>query len=157
MTDFERELETIMDEICEESANLIARDATEYYQERFTEKEWDDVAWQPAKNPPQRGSLMLRSSGLVNSIQPAEVTPQRVVIKAGYNLKVTYAQVHNEGFEGDVNVKSHTRKIRGKNKEIRAHTRHMRIPRRQYMGVTKELEDRIMSGIEGLIESKFNK
>lgn len=157
MTDFERELESIMDEVCEESASLIARDATEFYQERFEEKGWNNVAWEPAKNPPKRGSLMLRSGNLVNSIQPAEVTPQRVVIKAGDNLKVTYAQVHNEGFEGDVNVKSHTRKIRGERKEIRPHIRHMRIPRRQYMGVTKELEDRIVSDIEGLIESKFNK
>ena len=156
MTDFEREIETIMDEICEESASLIARDATEYFKERFTEKEWDGTPWPPAKSPKRSGSLLVKSSALLNSIRPTEVTKDRVVITAG-NQKVTYAQVHNEGFSGKVNVDAFTRNVKGKTQQVRAHTRNTTIPKRQYMGVTKELEDRIMSDIEGLIESKFNK
>lgn len=157
MTDFERELESIMDEVCEESASIIARDATEFYQERFEEKGWNNVAWEPAKNPPKRGSLMLRNGNLVNSIQPAEVTPQRVVIKAGDNLKVTYARAHNEGLEGDVNVRPFIREVKGKRQEVRGHIRRMRIPKRQFMGVTKELEERIASDIEALIDSKISR
>lgn|GEM_PF-1839640 len=33
----------------------------------------------------------------------------------------------------------------------------MRIPKRQFMGVTKELEDRIASDMEALIESKISR
>lgn len=157
MTDLESEIEALMGEVCEEAAQRVASIATEYYVDRFEEKEWDGVKWEPAKNPPNRGSLMLRRSWLRNSIEPVDVTQQRVIIKAGDNLKITYAQAHNEGFEGDVNVSPFIRRVKGKRQEVRAHIRHMRIPKRQFMGVTKELEDRIASDMEALIESKLSR
>ena len=157
MTDLESEIEAIMGEVCEEAAQRVASIATEYFVDRFEEKEWDGVKWEPAKNPPNRGSLMLRRSWLRNSIGPVEVTQQRVIIKAGDDMKITYARAHNEGFEGDVNVSPFIRNVKGKRQEVRGHIRRMRIPKRQFMGVTKELEDSIASDMEALIESKFNK
>lgn len=145
-----------MDEICAESAEIIAEEATEYFKERFEEKEWDGIKWEPAKHPPSRGSLMLRSTALMNSIKPAEVTPTKVVIRAGDDIKVTYARVHNEGFDGDVNVSPFTRVVKGKQQEVRAHTRHMRTPKRQFMGETEELDERITASIASLINSKLN-
>lgn len=156
MPNIEQEIAEIMDEICAESAKIIAAAATVYFQDRFEEKEWDGVPWAPAKNPPSRGSLMLRSRNLRDSIRPTEITKERVVITAGYEDRVTYAQVHNEGFEDNVNVNPFTRVVKGKQQEVRAHTRHMNIPRRQFMGETEELDERITASIESLIKSKFN-
>lgn len=156
MQNFGQEIEAMMGEILEVSAEIIAEEATEYYKERFEEKEWNGVKWEPAKHPPSRGSLMLRSTELMTSVKPAEVTPTRVVIRAGDNSKVTYARVHNEGFEGDVNVNPFTRVVKGKQQDVRAHTRHMRTPKRQFMGETEELDERILNRIGNYIESISN-
>lgn len=154
MQNIEQEIAAMMDEICEESAEIIAEEATEYFKERFTEKEWDGTPWPPAKSPKRSGSLLVKSSALLNSIRPTEVTKDRVVITAG-NQKVTYAQVHNEGFSGKVNVDAFTRNVKGKTQQVRAHTRNTTIPKRQYMGETEELDERILGRIETLIQSKL--
>ena len=154
MQNIEQEIAAMMDEICEESAEIIAEEATEYFKERFTEKEWDGTPWPPAKSPKRSGSLLVKSSDLLNSIRPTEVTKDRVMITAG-NQKVTYAQVHNEGFSGKVNVDAFTRNVKGKTQQVRAHTRNTTIPKRQYMGETEELDERILGRIETLIQSKL--
>lgn len=145
-----------MDEILETSAEIIAEEATEYFKERFEEKEWDGTPWQPAKKFGARGSLMLRSTELMNSIRPTTVTKERVVIAAGDDSKVTYARVHNEGYEGDANVRPFTRMVKGKQQEVRAHIRQMNIPKRQFMGETEELDERILNRIGTYIESISN-
>lgn len=155
MQNFEQEIEALMDEICAESAEIIAEEATEYYKERFEEKEWNGTPWPPAHKLASRGSLLLRSTALMNSIRPVVVTKEKVVIAAGDNSKVTYARVHNEGFEGDVNVNPFTRVVKGKQQDVRAHTRHMNTPKRQFMGETEELDERIIASIESLIKSKL--
>lgn len=76
--------------------NIIAEKATEFFKERFTTKEWDGMPWPEVKIPVKRGSLMVRSSSLVNSIKPMKVTSEEVVISAGSD-KVPYARAHNEG------------------------------------------------------------
>ena len=75
---------------------IIAEKATSFFQERFTTKEWDWVPWPETKQPVKRGSLMVRSESLVNSIKPSLVSPEKVVISAGSD-KVPYARAHNEG------------------------------------------------------------
>lgn len=156
MQNIEQEIEELMDEICAASAGIIAEEATEYFKERFEEKEWDGTLWEPAKHPPSRGSLMLRSTNLMTSTRPTIITKERVVIAAGDDSKVTYARVHNEGYDGDVNVRPFTRMVKGKQQEVRAHTRHMNIPKRQFMGETEELDERIVTRIGNYIESISN-
>ena len=156
MQNFEQEIEAMMGEILEASAEIIAEEATEYYKERFEEKEWDGTPWPPAHKLASRGSLLLRSTALMNSIRPVVVTKEKVVIAAGDDSKVTYARVHNEGFEGDVNVNPFTRVVKGKQQDVRAHTRHMRTPKRQFMGETEELDERILNRIGNYIESISN-
>lgn len=152
MQNIEQEIEELMDEICAASAGIIAEEASEYFKERFEEKEWDGTPWQPAKKPASRGSLLMRSNKLLNSIRPTEITPTRVVITAGDDLDVTYARVHNEGFDGDVSINPFTRVVKGKQQQVKAHKRHMRIPKRQFMGTTDELEERLVSRIETYIK-----
>lgn len=141
---------------------VVAETATEYYKERFRTKEWDGKPWIQTKRFVKRGSLMVRTSSLVNSIRPSLVTHTKVRISAG-NSKVPYAQVHNEG--GIVRPQV-TRKMRkwawAKHYETKdpmykaiALTRknrlNIKIPRRQFMGHSQRLNAKIQQRIMGLM------
>lgn len=131
-------LQSLPEEIISDAAEIVAETATEYYKSTFKKKAFDGNPWTPAKVPKTTGSLLIDSGALVNSIRPAVITPQRVVISAG-NEKVDYAQVHNEGFKGIVPVPAHTRKTN--------------IPKREFMGDSEELNEQIHARIEGYIDS----
>lgn len=75
---------------------IIAEKATEHFKRRFTTKEFDGTPWPQTKKIVKRGSLMVRSGKLVNSIRPKTVSMERVTISAG-SSKVPYAKAHNEG------------------------------------------------------------
>ena len=141
---------------------IIAETATEFYKERFTAKEWDGIAWQPTKRNVSRGSLMVRSGKLVNSIRPSMVTPEKVRISAG-SSKVPYARVHNEGGTITRAARSETfvrnRLSRGKNKGAfkRGTTpgqgftfkeSSFNMPQRQFMGHSAILNKRIITRLK---------
>lgn len=129
---------------------IVAREAEQYYKKRFTEKRWEN-AWVAGK-PKKGGSLLVQSGALVNSIEAVEVSAERVVIAAG-NSHVPYAQVHNEGYEGEQTVVKRGRKgaktLTGRD----IFTRHMRIPQRQFMGYTGELGAAVRRRIEDLLDT----
>ena len=156
--EIQAEIEQMMGDICETTAEIIAEEATEYFKERFDVKAFDGNPWVPAKRPKKSGSLLVQSSNLVNSIKPIEVNSHRVVIATTGAVPNKYARVHNEGFEGDVDVAPFTRKARGRDgktttQQVKAHTRHMRIPQRQFMGQAEELNERIRTRVETYIDS----
>lgn len=148
-------LQSLPGEILSDAADIVAETATEYYKSTFRKKAFDGNPWVPAKVPKKTGSLLIDSGAMLNSIRPAVVTPQRVVISAG-NGKVDYARAHNEGFRGTVAVPAHTRKTKRKDVPVKAHTRKTDIPRRQFMGDSEELNGRIHARIEGYIDSLNN-
>jgi phage gpG-like protein len=149
-------LQSLPREIISDAAEIVAETATEYYKATFKNKAFDGNPWKPATVPKKTGSLLIDSGALVNSIRPAEVTPQRVVISAG-NEKVDYARIHNEGFDGTVTVPAHTRRTRGKDVPVREYTRKTSIPKREFMGDSRELNELIRARIEGYIDSLNNK
>lgn len=135
--------------------DLVAEEAAEYSRTRFSEKAFDGKPWKPAspKYKPRRGTLMVRSGALLNSIHVAQVTPQKVVISAG-NSKAPYAQVHNEGFMGSVVVPAHARRTKkGKTVQVKAHKRMTSISRRQFLGACPELERILKREAEALFKS----
>lgn len=136
--DLENYFERLPDTILDDAAEIVAETATEYFKETFSHKGYDGVPWLPPENEKDTGSLMVESGALLNSIHPALISRERVIISAGNN-KVPYARVHNEGFTGWVNIPAHTRK----GKKVEAHQREMNIPQRQYMGKAKEVAQRI--------------
>ena len=144
---------------------IIAETATEYYKQRFTTKEWEGVPWPEAKNPPSRGSLMVRSGALVSTIRPARVTPAEATIRAG-NPKVPYARIHNEG--GTIRQKPTPKQRRflwakayaaggGGQPDAKwsraavAKELNIPIPKRQFIGRSLELNRRIVSRLRALI------
>lgn len=138
-----------------ELPEMVAEEAAEYSRTRFSEKAFDGKPWKPVspKYKPRRGTLMVRSGALLNSILVAQVTPQKVVISAG-NSKVPYAQVHNEGFTGSVVIPAHARRTKkGNTVQVKAHKRMMRIPQRQFLGACPELEHILKREAEALFKS----
>jgi phage gpG-like protein len=161
---------------------VVAETATEYYKERFRTKEWDSKPWPPTKRFVKRGSLMVRTSSLANSIRPSLVTHTKVRISAG-NSKVPYAKVHNEGGKVHPRVTAKMRKWAWANyyKEAKlgsentytswspskSHTINfykglaltkknkldIKIPRRQFMGHSQRLNAKIQQRIMGLLKN----
>ncbi|ADY51526.1 hypothetical protein Pedsa_0954 [Pseudopedobacter saltans DSM 12145] len=143
---------------------IIAETANEYYRESFVKKSFDGKPW-PAlsKNyKPKRGTMMVRSANLINSIRPGVVSPSLVTSRAG-STKVPYARVHNEGEQISRTARSETfmrNRYKAGNKKgkfkrgatyntkgytFKAYSYNM--PQRQFMGHAKELNQRIVKRI----------
>lgn len=151
--DLENYLTSLPDQILDDAAEIVSETATTYYKERFREKAFDGNPWAPAKAPRGNGSLLIDSGKLLNSIRPAYIGRDKVVISAG-NEKVDYAQAHNEGFTGQVAVPAHVRHTRKYGDvNVKGHTRQANIPQRQFMGKSDELADDIHKQLEGYINS----
>lgn len=165
--EFIRHINGLSEKIRSAVPGMVAETAGDYFKESFTRKGFDGKDWAPAKVKKQHGSLLVNSSKLLGSIHPAIVSPERVVISAGGG-QVTYARVHNEGYEGEVDVAEHDREIKIKSKavkgkkkrkpetkvcKVRAHTRNVSIVKRQFMGEAVELNKLIYDRISGYLQT----
>lgn len=148
-------LKGLPEEIISGAAEIVAETATEEFKQSFKRKSFDGNPWKEAKNPRANGSLLIDSGALVNSVRPAVVSPERVVISAG-NEKVAYAQVHNEGFNGTVNIPAHKRSTKRGDQQVKAHTRKVSLPQRQFMGDSAEINKAIHKRIDGYVEAVIN-
>lgn len=119
----------------QEIANMVAVTGVSYFKAAFRNKEFNGSKWPEAKvdknKKRKRGSLMVESAALMNSVRTAEATPEQVKWTAG-NDKVPYAQVHNEG----------GRAGRGAGFDM---------PQRQFMGESEELEEKITKRISSYL------
>lgn len=156
--------------------DIVAETAVEYFKESFDKKAFDGNPWEPAKRPRKNGSLLVDSGTLVNSIEPSLISKEKVIISAGVK-KAPYARAHNEGFSGPVQVAPFTRQtqsrtvdvpqysrggkvveahkwdIPGGTQSVRGFTKQVNIPKRQFMGQSKELAFRLYTRIEDYLKS----
>lgn len=120
-------------------ADIAAVTGVSYFKSSFRTKGFDGNPWPKAKESKskkaKRGSLMVKSAALMNSVRTAEATKEKVVWAAG-NDKVPYAQVHNEG----------GRAGRGAGFDM---------PKRQFMGQANQLEENITKRLETHLKSIF--
>ena len=142
-------------EIVAATPELVARIASQYSQDAFARKAFDGNPWQQHSDPRRRGSELVRSGNLRGSMR-VKIDPDRVTISFG-DQRVGYAQVHNEGFDGEVVVPAHTRRTKRGEHQVREHTRRMRIPQRQYVGPAEELDRQIQQQIEAMVNGLFNR
>lgn len=139
---------------------VIAETAVEFFKQTFISKSWDGNPWpvynikgNPKQKEPTRGSLMLRTLALFDSIQPSETSATKVTISAG-GAKAPYARVHNEGLRvaGVRQVKAFTNKNfmgKGKAVPIKAHSRtvNYQMPKRQFIGKSTFLNTAIRAAL----------
>lgn len=145
--DLEKFLQELPDKVMDDTAEIVSETAVEYFKNSFTKKAFDGNPWKEG-NPKPTGSLLVESANLLNSIQPVEVSRERVVVSAG-NDKVDYAKVHNEGYQGEVVINPFVRK---NGQEVKQHTRKMNIPKRQFMGKADELAELIKDRLNGFLK-----
>lgn len=137
--------------------DMAGIEAVNFTKERFVRKNWLDrtpIPWKKRKRPPEwysgaqkkeasRGSLMVKSGRLKRSIRKIKVTRNSVTI----GTDVPYAQVHNEGetIKQVVNVKSFTRKRKGRSENVKAHKRAriINLPQRKFIGESAILLRRV--------------
>lgn len=117
---------------------------------------WTDIK-ESTKEKKRRknGSLspILTDSGnLMDSIVASTDYNQMQVT---YSSDEPYSEIHNEGgkVSGTFRVKAHTRK----GKPVKAHNKTVNttIPKRQYMGPSKELERKVVDEIEKALDNIF--
>lgn len=123
----------------------VATLAVNFSKERFVKQNWHDEhaePWQKRKHNRrgganrQRGAVLVDSGRLKRSIRIVSVSKDRIVI----GTDVPYAEIHNEGFEGLQNVRSHRRRSkRGKVYTVRTYSRRMSMPERRFIGESAEL------------------
>lgn len=147
---------------------IIAEEATKFYKQRFTAKaDINNSPWPEAKNPPTRGSLMVRSGNLVASIRPSKITSTRVIISAGSN-RVPYARIHNEGGIIKVPVTKNMRKFAWAMKYKTGNDKwkylaiskkqvlQVKIPQRQFIGHSQALKSLLTNIIKKAYKQYLN-
>ena len=141
--------------------DLIEETAVEHFRESFQKEAWEGQPWAPL-SPRYAGSkkrsstrILTRTAALQSSIRPGEKNPSLVRISAGGG-KVNYARVHNTGFTGRQFVRSHVKPNfmgKGKPVKVKAHSKNVYIPKRQFMGNAATLRVRISNRIETAFKS----
>ncbi len=151
----EEYIKNAADEVVEKCEQAVAAVAGDYFQKRFVEKEFDGNPWPLAKNPKRRGMELIDTGELRNSLY-VEREPGKITISFGKEPVVDYAQVHNEGFDGVVDVKAFSRIVKGRPQQVKAHTRQMHIPQRQFLGESKALEEVLHTELEAIAQEVLN-
>lgn len=162
---------------------IIGNHAVNFYKENFRRQGFLDRTISPwarrkttaGRRSDNRGILIGKGSGrLWRSIRMTEATMNRIVIRS----ETPYAIAHNEGFTGTVNVRAHHRNTYGKAKashlsrkgnvvetnvkyvaatgQVKAHTRKMDLPKRQFIGESATLRDELYKRMNQEIRKAFN-
>lgn len=148
----------------------IAVAAVNFSKESFRQQGWQDGGlqkWKPRKMTTGRKSdnraVLVKSGRLRRSIRATSVTDRQIVI----GTDVPYAQIHNEGFTGEItqNVGTHTRKEHTRSGRkvqaatIRAYTRKRKLnmPKRQFMGPSETLNRQIGDSIRQTFDDVLNR
>lgn len=149
---------------------LAAATAENFFHDSFNQQAWSgeyQEVWpkrKTDKNKRDRGrAILTKTSRLNRSIHKMKADWTSIIV--GTNLP--YAAIHNEGFNGTENVSQHYRiasrkvstrylkngsaskaknaftRVMGKGHEVKAHSRHMVMPRRKYIGNSPYLDKKM--------------
>ena len=146
---------------------VVGNEVVNFSKERFTDQAWNDKGrepWASRKSKKNAGrSILVQSGRLKRSPRVISTTADSVTVGSD----VPYAQAHNDGFSGSVSVKSYQRNKYSKSKQatgktnksgtarketissvtgngmVKAHTRQMNIPRRQFLGPSANMMERL--------------
>lgn len=130
--------------IKKELPEYISTTAVNWFTQSFRKQGFTDAGlkrWQKRsrRNRDTGRAILVKTGDLKRSIRKKRVTFRRMSIQSS----LPYAEIHNEGgtVKGTFKVKEHTRKIRGKQRTIKAHNRtvNFEMPKRQFMGESEKL------------------
>lgn len=108
------------------------------------------------------GQVLKNRTGTLRRKVNYRVTQNATTITGSVGVKLSYARIHEMGFDGTENVKAHLRTIKqafGRrispvSFEVRAHSRHVHMPRRSFLASalrdkTSEIQGIIRAGVVG--------
>jgi phage gpG-like protein len=79
------------------------------------------------------GQVLKNRTGTLRRKVNYQVTETPNEVAAAVGVKLAYAAAHEFGFEGQVSVREHLRAAKAGTFNVRAHTRHMRLPQRSFL------------------------
>lgn len=158
----------------------IADEVVRFSRQRFKAQAWTDKGaqkWAPRKNADKGRAILVKSGRLRNSVRVMNSTFTNITVGSS----LPYAAAHNFGFKGTVNVKSHKRDTHAKTKvyditkmniknrsrssktirvrtgstTVKAHSRRINLPQRQFLGESEYLERRLDKIIINQIDKIF--
>lgn len=132
-----------------EFPGMAGKKALRFIDGNFRKQSWEGIPWKPRRGGKRnKGRALLVDKGVLRRGNNFRTGSGQVTV---YNY-VKYAKAHNNGFNGTVSIKAHTRRLFGKYKasslktkkagtkkqykgdaKVKAHNRRMRLPRRQFM------------------------
>lgn len=132
-----------------EFPGMAGKKALRFIDGNFRKQSWEGIPWKHRRGGKRnKGRALLIDKGFLRRGNNFRSGSGQVTV---FNY-VKYAAAHNNGFSGAVNIKAHTRRLFGKYKasslktkkastkkqykgdaQVKAHSRNMRIPRRQFM------------------------
>ncbi|NJM13984.1 MAG: hypothetical protein HC896_00120 [Bacteroidales bacterium] len=154
-------------EFLRQASIIVGQEAVNFFRSSFRNQGFTRntlVPWRRTKT--KNNTFGKRSQGILigsGRMMRSIYVSYRSLSKTTVAIPVPYAQVHNEGFKGTVSVRAHTRKnyikakvqgsynqsgkrrtktieiLKGEAK-VRAHTRRMNMPRRQFAGESPTLD-----------------
>jgi phage gpG-like protein len=137
----------------------VSADGLRFVDDNFRNQSWEGKPW---KKIVRDGTILVSSGGgaLKRSFND-ELSPGEVRIYSN----VSYAQVHNEGFDGQVAIPAHKRSQykktgRGKKKKtstgmVKAHTRKMKIDQRQFAPTAASPSATLQQQVNQTIQTHF--
>lgn len=76
LRELEAYLSSLPDKVMGDTAEIVDETATEYFKETFRQKAFDGNPWTHAKTAKRRGSLLIDSGAMLNSIRPLVISPR---------------------------------------------------------------------------------
>ena len=136
--------------------------AVNFSKQRFVQQNWHDTTpepWKPRSRTRrggerrQNGAILVDSGRLKRSIRVVSADSNRVII----GTDVPYAEIHNEGLDGEVSVRKHSRRSRkGRLHIVKAHKRRVHMPQRRFLGESQalatQLEELMIKELKNAIE-----
>lgn len=173
-----------LDKLKEKIPRMVAKKAEGFFIDNFRRQGWLDKQLEPwpARKPGARRNkgraILVDSGALRDSIRIVQADWGQIRIGS----YLPYAAVHNFGLKGTVQVREHRRtasrttrikggysglgsergrgrkhKIAGAEHTVRAHSRKVNMPKRQFIGYSRTLEKTINLYIQRELDKVFNK
>lgn len=155
------------DRLREELPKKVAARAITFWLDAFKKGGWTDTSftpWKERKDKKNTRNLLVKKGVLRSKVNNSLKSATWDVIK--FEVDLPYAKIHLEGFDGEENVREHRRKKRERVKVysvrthrgtsvkvevgdtiVKAHTRHMKMPKRKYMGSSEMLRQELVKFI----------
>lgn len=144
--DLLRKLEAAKNYLLNDVQEVIGTEAVKHFKANFVNEGFDDNKWAARKTKVKLNKKILTGQGSGDHLSDSIDYKTEGNIITIYTDKV-YAEIHNEGFDGQESVPEHERTRKGKKETVRAHSRHMVMPKREFMGPSDQLNQQITDKI----------